>query len=208
MTIPVLLSIAASLVYTATIPWDPFPGRWAVKAACAILLAVAARRLPVLAAGLVFGAVGDALLDLSPGMFVAGLVAFLCGHVAYLVHFNRAARAPLNPRWTLALLVYAVTFTAWLWPGLGAMRVPVALYVGAITAMAASSARISWTVAGAAVLFLVSDSLLAANRFRTPVPLRDWLVWITYYLAQLGIAVGSMRRPTGVRARAAVPRVD
>src|ERR1039457_4679552 len=46
-----------------------------------------------------------------------------------------------------------------------------------------------WVAVGA-ILFLISDSLLAVNKFKTPVPYRDFLVWSTYYAGQYGIAVG------------------
>ena len=36
-----------------------------------------------------------------------------------------------------------------------------------------------------AILFLVSDSILALDKFRSPLPLRDLLVMSTYYAAQL-----------------------
>ena len=61
----------------------------------------------------------------------------------------------------------------------------------AITAMvlAAILARFSnpWVAVGA-ILFLISDSLLAVNKFKTPVPFRDVLVWTTYYVGQFLIA--------------------
>ena len=37
---------------------------------------------------------------------------------------------------------------------------------------------------------MISDSLLAIHKFKEPVPLRDYLVWTTYYLGQCGIALG------------------
>jgi uncharacterized membrane protein YhhN len=46
-----------------------------------------------------------------------------------------------------------------------------------------------WVAVGA-ILFLISDSLLAVNKFKTPVPYRDFLVWSTYYAGQYGIAIG------------------
>jgi alkenylglycerophosphocholine hydrolase len=67
------------------------------------------------------------------------------------------------------------------------------LYVCAITAMLVSAvlARFenSWIALGAG-LFLISDSILAVNKFKTEVPLRDYLVWATYYAAQYAIAAG------------------
>jgi hypothetical protein len=64
--------------------------------------------------------------------------------------------------------------------------------MGAITAMVVSSigARLPgvWVPVGA-VLFLISDAILAANRFKTPIPGRDYLVWGTYYFGQMLIAL-------------------
>ena len=44
-----------------------------------------------------------------------------------------------------------------------------------------------------AVLFVFSDALIAVNRFHTPLPGRDWLVWSTYYAAQFAIVSGYLR---------------
>ena len=80
-----------------------------------------------------------------------------------------------------------------MWPNVGSLTVPVAVYMCAITAMVVTAilARFSnpWVVCGA-ILFVVSDSLLAIDKFKTPVPFRDVLVWSTYYLGQFGIASG------------------
>lgn len=196
----IAISLLLSAVYTATIPMGHFPGRWSVKAGSVAALAWMARRYPLLALALACGSVGDALLDLSPAYFVPGLVAFLCGHIAYTAWFLRSGRK--TPAGAYALILYAALFLAWLWPSLGALRFPVLAYVAAITTMAITSFRVGGWVAAGAVLFLVSDSLLAANRFRTPLPLRDWLVWLTYYCGQLAIAYGFCRQALKVSARA------
>jgi len=77
--------------------------------------------------------------------------------------------------------------------------------MAAITAMAVSSIasriRPEWVVAGA-ILFLISDSILAANKFVGPVPLRGWLVWSTYVLGQYGLCLGVLAN----RGSAAQPR--
>jgi uncharacterized membrane protein YhhN len=188
------VSLLASAIYTATIPPGQFPGRWAVKAAAVGALAVMARRHPLLAFGLALGALGDLLLDLSPSLFVWGLAAFLCGHIVYTVCFLRTGGDRVSRAALAALAGYAVLFGWWLWPSLGELRLPVMFYIAAITAMAMSSWRVSRLVAAGALLFLISDSLLAANRFKTPLPARDYLVWLTYYAGQLAIAWGMLGR--------------
>ncbi len=131
-------------------------------------------------AGLVLGAVGDvALLGRGPRAFLVGLVAFLLGHVAYLVGI-----AQLEPpdRWLAdagltALLPIGVGLTALaiLWRRLGAMRVPVILYVVTIVtmviaALAATRAHaLPWPrclyLGVGATLFFASDLSVARDRF-------------------------------------------
>ena len=199
------ISALASAAYLATSQWQPFPGRPALKAipvgALAVLaLAARGRRRDagILALGLGFSTVGDVLLDLDPGLFVFGLGAFLLTHIAYTCLFvrNRASGIRLDPPLLAAVLLvlaFSATLSAWIVPSVGGLAVPVVAYICAITAMvvAAFLARFRqrWVAIGA-VLFLISDSLLAINRFKAPVPLRDYLVWTTYYLGQCGIALG------------------
>lgn len=127
--------------------------------------------------GLVFGAIGDvALLGRGTRAFLVGLGAFLVGHVAYVIGI-----AQLVPpaRWTeaglLGLLPVAVGLgaLAYLWPRLGALRLPVIVYVAAIIAMviAALAARHAlpaprgMLLAIGAALFFVSDLAVARDRF-------------------------------------------
>lgn len=121
----------------------------------------------LVAAALILGSIGDALLELSPDYFVFGLVAFLCGHVVYIVAFLRTgARRPPPVLIQLGLILYAAGFAWWLWPNLGQLQIPVLVYMATLTTMASCSLRIGPVVATGAALFLLSDSLLAANRFR------------------------------------------
>ncbi|MGA3043264.1 MAG: lysoplasmalogenase [Bryobacteraceae bacterium] len=204
----VYVSVAASAVYLATTRWQPFTGSALVKG-CAVgalaLLALRSRGLrrdaEVLALGLAFSTAGDVLLDLDPGLFAFGLGAFLLAHLTYIFLFvrNRTPGIRLDPPHfaaVLFILVYSATFSAWIVPSAGKLAVPVVFYVCALTAMVSTAilARFPqrWVAVGA-ILFLVSDSLLALDKFKSPVPLRDYLVWTTYYLGQCGIALGYLR---------------
>jgi uncharacterized membrane protein YhhN len=188
-----LISVVASAIYASSFVLGPFSGMWAVKAFAVALLAVWARRYRLLAIGLLLGSIGDALLDLDPKYFVAGLVAFLVGHAVYALCFWRSGRGTPGPIPQITVLLFAGVFIAWLWPSLGAMRIPAACYFAAITMMALASLRVGGWVAIGALLFLASDAMLATDRFRLEIPLRDWLVWSTYYCGQLGIALGFVR---------------
>jgi uncharacterized membrane protein YhhN len=86
---------------------------------------------------------------------------------------------------------------AYLWPHLGRQRVPVAVYVSVIAIMgwrAAARAGPAPALSGAlalagALLFMVSDGLLAVDRFARPFRAGDAAVMTTYYAAQTLIAL-------------------
>lgn len=130
--------------------------------------------------GLVFGAIGDALL-LGRGKqwFMAGLVAFLIGHIAYVVAvtFVESPQSWLPLAGPLAALPVIVGGAALvhLWPRLGSMKIPVILYVITIVTMviAAIAAARGTTMSephryfflAGAILFFVSDLAVARDRF-------------------------------------------
>jgi len=196
-----LLSIVCGVVYLVTQPWQPYPGSFIVKGLSVGSLALLAFAVgsPMLGLALALSTVGDVLLDLDPDrLFVFGLGSFLVAHLVYISVFvrNRSRTIPLGaPRLLAALLVllYSIAVSSALLPTLGNLVVPVAIYMCAITAMVLSAilARFPnpWVAVGA-ILFLISDSLLAVNKFKTPIPYRDFLVWSTYYAGQYGIAIG------------------
>lgn len=129
--------------------------------------------------GLLLGAVGDvALMFASDRAFLAGLVAFLLGHVAYVVAFALVTPPAgwAHPVAILPLAAAAVVLR-WLWPHLGTMRGPVIAYVVVITTMAVA-ALAAQTAARrlldsdqatlltlGALLFFASDIAVARDRF-------------------------------------------
>jgi len=199
------VSVAASVIYLLTAPWQPFAASALVKGCAVGALAVLALRsrgarrdAGVLALGLAFSTAGDVLLDLDPRWFAFGLGAFVLAHLTYICLFarNRTAGIRLDPprlAAVLLILVYSATLSVWIVPSVGELAVPVVLYICALTTMVSAAIlarfRQPWVAAGS-ILFLISDSLLAIHKFKTPVPLRDYLVWSTYYLGQCGIALG------------------
>jgi len=145
---------------------------------------------------------GDVFL-MFEGFFIQGLVAFLLGHLAYLMLFRQQARLFVSrPAWVICAVIGAA-FYGFLWlNGLPeALRVPVAVYVSTIVAMAAVAIGRavvlrdvpSCLVAAGAVFFMVSDATLALNRFVSP--LSHAAIWVlsTYYAAQCLIVIGILR---------------
>ena len=158
-------------------------------------------------AGLLFSLTGDVFLMLPSDRFVQGLASFLVAHLFYVVAFASDGGAAGPP---LALLPYAVAgglAYAWLRPGLGRMGLPVACYVVAICAMA-GFALARWLGAPGpgtllalvgASLFVISDAVLAANRFRTPFSAAQALILSTYFAGQCLIALSTGVGPALLR---------
>ena len=70
------------------------------------------------------------------------------------------------------------------------------IYIAALTAMATTAIGAGSRyppVASGAILFVVSDSLIGVGRFRGPVPLGEYVVWATYFIAQCCLALGYLR---------------
>ena len=137
---------------------------------------------------------GDVLLMLPGDHFIAGLVAFLLAHGAYLTMFRQGvgwfpSRVALAATLLLGALVLAL-----LWPGLHGALLPaaVAVYVLMIALMAAQAlgrAAVlgdtkSRLAAGGAAIFMLSDAVLGVDRFVAPVPLAPLWVLGCYFAAQ------------------------
>lgn len=191
-----LLFLASSLCYLLTIQFSPYRYSYIVKSIPILSLAALAltgsqNRLIFL--GLLFSAGGDIALDLDRGRyFVHGLGLFLVAHIFYTAAFLQGGW--LTDRLTLTvisiLVVYAVAMSLLLRPKLGNLAVPVYLYIAVITAMGISASfRGLWVLAGA-LIFMLSDSMIAINKFLQPIPGSNYWIMITYYLAQYLIAKG------------------
>jgi alkylglycerol monooxygenase len=164
----------------------------------------------LLCLALAFSLAGDALL-MFPGFFIPGLVAFLVAHLFYIALFKQGQPWFASRRALVATLGIGAAMYAFLWSGLNpTLRVAVAAYVLVIALMAAQAiGRATVLRDGAAVgvalgagFFMLSDSLLATNRFAFALPYAQVWVLSTYYLAQLSIvrfARAAMVAPHGVK---------
>lgn len=155
--------------------------------------------------GLVLGAIGDVFLMFDHRRaFLAGLVSFLLGHVAYVVAFHHAVPAQ---RWASGSLVgVAVAVAAvgaillrYLWPRLGTLRGPVIAYIAVISTMLVGGIAIAvhdsalpadarLLAAAGAVAFYASDLAVARDRFVAKDVWNRIVGLPVYYGAQLLIA--------------------
>ncbi|MEN9537916.1 MAG: hypothetical protein RLZZ126_151 [Pseudomonadota bacterium] len=162
--------------------------------------------LTLLMAALAMSGVGDVLLMLPGNLFIPGLASFLVAHLFYLALFRSDMKAapwfPSKPALAGTLLA-ALAMYALVWPGLRdpVLQLAVAAYALVIALMAAQAlgratvqkTAASRLVAAGACWFMLSDSLIAINRFVQPIPLSAFWILGTYYLAQL-LMVGNALR--------------
>jgi alkylglycerol monooxygenase len=150
----------------------------------------------LLMGGLAFSLVGDTFL-MFPGFFIPGLVSFLIAHLFYIAVFKQGlAWFPSRPALFMTLALGAAMY-AFLYDGLDpVLKIAVAAYVVVIALMAAQAMgratvlrdKAAVAVAAGAGFFMLSDSLLATNKFAFPLPMAQFWVLATYYVAQLLIA--------------------
>lgn len=157
--------------------------------------AVESRYGQIVFAGLILGAIGDVcLLGKGKASFIAGLVSFLLGHVAYVVAF---AGLPMNGGYAaVAAAVIAmimVLIARWVFPHAPDMRVPISAYMLVISAMCvvaigAGGAGAPWMIPVGAVMFTASDIAVVRDRFVAPGFVNRLWGLPLYYAAQLIIA--------------------
>lgn len=153
-----------------------------------------------IAFGLVLSLGGDvALMFESDRAFLIGLVLFLLAHVVYSIAFTVPNGFHTADIITGAVLLgVGVAIYLYLRPGLGSMKGPVILYTLIICFMVnraistffgdAFTTTQAWLMSIGAVFFMLSDIVLAIDRFRRPIEAHH-LSLFAYYLGQLLIAL-------------------
>lgn len=148
-------------------------------------------------AGLIFSLAGDIFLMLPQDRFIAGLVSFLAAHLCYIAAFVWGTGFQVSLALLLLFLVYGGLLLRILWPHLGQMKGPVVVYAGVIMVMGWQAGE-RWLDLGGlapllaavgAILFMISDSALAINRFVAPFKSAQLLILSTYFTAQWLIAM-------------------
>ncbi len=169
-------------------------------------------RTPSVLVAIFFSFLGDTLLMFGKHdelYFMLGLAAFLIAHVFYIFSYRQHKNAS-HPdelqgvqRIRLAFpIVLAVSgLVVILYPTLGPMKIPVLLYALTIVIMVLNalfrfgrtSSPSFWLVFSGAILFMISDSLIAINKFVTTIFIADFFIMSTYIVAQLLIVEGLLR---------------
>lgn len=165
-------------------------------------------RLIILA--VVFSWLGDVSLMFvgkAEIFFMVGLGNFLIAHIFYVVAYQKSVTqegqkgfVAKQPIWILPFLLLGVGLYIYLFPHLKELAVPVLVYASTIVLMAifalqrkgcTNTQSFQWVFYGA-LLFVVSDSCIAINKFVVPVPQAGLIIMVTYIAAQYLIVKGSI----------------
>lgn len=161
-----------------------------------------------------FSWIGDVMLMLDKlygSLFIYGLLGFLGAHICYLLFFLRIRKinttaASSSITGSLIIFAYMAAFYAFLYPGLAGLKIPVLMYAVFITLMLLSSLR-AFDLRSQAfgrvcvigtLIFAMSDSILAINRFVSPFEYAPLFIMVTYAIAQFLIVEGARSAPPAV----------
>ncbi len=162
--------------------------------------------LNFLIGGVVLSWAGDVLLMFEGELFfLLGLGSFLLAQVSYSIMFliigSRPLANPINKILLIGVLAYLGSFLYLVGPSLGEMLIPVSVYGIAISAMVILAIGLNGEIKNpvfirillGAVFFVVSDSLLAIDKFVDPISNARLWVMSTYMIGQFGIVFGTLK---------------
>ncbi len=159
---------------------------------------------------LIFSCFGDIFLMIQPTsqiLFISGLLSFLVAHILYIRAYQLTAmpilKGILRQQWWLLIpfIAFVTGFLYLLSPNLHELALPVGVYATVLMLMAlfalnryGAVPQVSfWAVFIGAIVFVMSDSMIAINKFYQPIPLARVWIMSTYCLAQWLIVWGMLK---------------
>lgn len=158
---------------------------------------------------IIFSCAGDTLLmfqEKDGSFFMFGLGAFLVAHIFYILAYRQHQSSDTSNelqglqkiRYAFPIILSGTGLVVILYSRLGEMKIPVLIYAIVLTGMVlAALFRFGKTssssfalVFGGAILFMISDSLIAINKFLEPLPMAGIWIMVTYIVAQYLIVTG------------------
>lgn len=213
-----LLFFIVSLVELLAIGFEIEKLQWVVKPLLMVLLGVyyysvvgKSAMAKMVIGAILFSLVGDVCLLFQSNnelFFIFGLGAFLITHVCYVLtyrqHVKKVAGVGLHGiqkfRFSLPIILAGTGLITILYTHLGALKFPVIVYAIVLMVMVLqalfrfgyTTLKSFWFVFAGALLFMLSDSLIAINKFLAPFAWAGLAIMVTYILAQYLIIQGLM----------------
>lgn len=158
-----------------------------------------------------FSLLGDVVLlfsSINEVFFLAGIASFLLSHLFFILTFNRHKHSgpsylKSKPIVIIIVAIMGITLYSLLFQHLdNILKIAVFIYASAISTMLlmainrknqVTESSFNWILIGA-ILFFISDGLLAVNKFWIAIPASSIFIMSTYMLAQYFILSGLVRQ--------------
>ena len=153
--------------------------------------------------------IGDVSLmfvGLNGNWFIIGLLSFLIGHIFYIITYRQhrwestdnELLVPQKIRYSIPVVLAGTGLVVILFPVLGGLQFPVMIYalalivlvMNAIFRYGRTSSRSFWMTLAGSVLFMISDAILAINKFLGEIEMGGVYIMLTYITAQFLIVEG------------------
>ncbi len=208
-----LTSLVAAFIFALLIPWRPYTNaiilKWLPVGALSFfaLCNPVSRQVLLFSASIFCHSIGDLLLEIHPMFYLLpAMLAFGLGHLGYSMVFLQNKSKPIQISLKRKILLsILVIFTLGM---LGILitkipsnkLIPIILYLTIITSMAIASilSRLGKTVICGALLYIISDSIIAMNIFIYNIPFAGYLICPTYYIGQLLIILGFLTKKSQI----------
>lgn len=148
---------------------------------------------------LFFSVIGDVFLMLNDRWFIHGLISFFIAHVFYIIAFWNSFTLNVTSQTSIIVAVLLSLFSLWFFlfllrfviaEGGISLAVAVAAYIFVISFMMWSASLVGSSILiVASLLFVISDAVLAYDKFRHPFRVAEHIVMVTYFTAQLLFAI-------------------
>ncbi len=145
---------------------------------------------------MLFSLIGDIFLTLDKSKFIYGLISFLIAHLIYIFAFKHQVSFGMPYYMFLPFTLYGILMYKFLEKNLGKLKIAVIVYILTILIMGLTAINRYYIDANnfnlslliGALLFIISDSVIAINKFKGKFNSAEFIILSTYYLAQLLIA--------------------
>jgi uncharacterized membrane protein YhhN len=147
--------------------------------------------------GLIFSLFGDIFIMLSENKFVFGLISFLIAHIIYIYAFSIKNNFILPMYLSIPFVIYGLVMYLYLYKNLKELKIPVFVYISIILVMGISAFNLwyikdnnlSFLAFIGSLLFIISDSVLAIDKFKKKMYFAQLILLTTYYTSQILIAL-------------------
>jgi uncharacterized membrane protein YhhN len=158
-------------------------------------------KIYLITTGLLFGSLGDIFLTFqnrNEFFFMLGLGSFLIGHIFYIIYFIKNFKFhTIGLGISIVITISSIGISNILLPTLPEnLTLPVLIYIIVISLMVISTTfyhNFNYFAIIGAILFLISDTIIAWNKFIKPIPFAHLYIMLLYYLGQWGIGFGSCK---------------